>query len=52
MPLPDLLVGEIGLGEAAERILGVFERTVNGRMTAAELLRHQEFVITKLYPSA
>lgn len=52
VPLPDLLVGEIGLGEAAERILGVFERTVNGRMTAAELLRHQEFVITKLYPSA
>ncbi|HEU4743253.1 MAG TPA: UxaA family hydrolase [Meiothermus sp.] len=52
VPLPDLLVGEIGLDEAAERILRVFERTVNGRMTAAELLRHNEFVITKLYPSA
>ena len=52
VPLPDLLVGEIGLDEAAKRILSVFERTVKGRLTAAELLRHHEFVITKLYPSA
>ncbi|MCL6526834.1 MAG: UxaA family hydrolase [Thermaceae bacterium] len=52
VPLPDLLVGEITLDQAAERILDAFERTVNGRMTAAELLRHEEFVITKLYPSA
>ena len=52
VPLPDLLVGEINLDQAAERILSVFERTVNGRMTAAELLRHQEFVLTKLYRSA
>ncbi|RIH85707.1 (2R)-sulfolactate sulfo-lyase subunit beta [Meiothermus luteus] len=50
--LPDLLVGEIGLEQAAERILEVFVRTVNGRLTAAELLRHNEFVLTKLYPSA
>ncbi|RDI95228.1 D-galactarate dehydratase [Meiothermus sp. QL-1] len=50
--LPDLLVGEIGLEEAAERIWEVFARTVNGRLTAAELLKHQEFVLTKLYPSA
>lgn len=52
VPLPDLLVGDIGLDQAADRILSVFERTVNGRMTAAELLRHQEFVLTRLYPSA
>lgn len=52
VPLPDLLVGDIGLDQAADRILNVFERTVNGRMTAAELLRHQEFVLTRLYPSA
>jgi len=50
--LPDLLVGEINLDQAADRILEVFARTVNGRLTAAELLRHNEFVITKLYPSA
>ena len=52
VPLPDLLVGDIDLDQAADRIMNVFERTVNGRMTAAELLRHEEFVITKLYPSA
>jgi (2R)-sulfolactate sulfo-lyase subunit beta len=50
--LPDLLVGDINLDQAADRIMDVFERTVNGRVTAAELLRHNEFVITKLYPSA
>ncbi|MFN3392089.1 MAG: D-galactarate dehydratase, partial [Meiothermus ruber] len=50
--LPDLLVGDIDLDQAADRILEVFARTVNGRLTAAELLRHNEFVITKLYPSA
>jgi len=50
--LPDLLVGEINLDQAADRILEVFERTANGRLTAAELLRHNEFVITRLYPSA
>ncbi|MDX2005988.1 MAG: UxaA family hydrolase [Meiothermus sp.] len=50
--LPDLLVGEINLEQAADRIMDIFARTVNGRMTAAELLRHNEFVITKLYPSA
>jgi len=50
--LPDLLLGEISLDQAAHRILEVFERTVNGRLTAAELLRHNEFVITRLYPSA
>jgi len=50
--LPDLLVGDINLDQAADRILEVFVRTVNGRLTAAELLRHNEFVITKLFPSA
>ncbi|WP_299432289.1 UxaA family hydrolase [uncultured Meiothermus sp.] len=50
--LPDLLVGDISLDQAANRILDVFVRTANGRLTAAELLRHNEFVITRLYPSA
>ena len=52
VPLPDLLVGEIGLDEAASRILDIFERAVRGRLTAAELLGHKEFVLTRLYPSA
>jgi (2R)-sulfolactate sulfo-lyase subunit beta len=52
VPLPDLLVGEIGLDEAASRILDIFERAVRGKLTAAELLGHKEFVLTRLYPSA
>lgn len=50
--LPDLLRGEIDLDGAADRIDDVFARTVRGRLTAAELLRHREFVLTKLYRSA
>jgi len=30
----------------------VMARTINGRLTSAEDLRHDEFVITKLYRSA
>jgi (2R)-sulfolactate sulfo-lyase subunit beta len=50
--LTALLAGEIGLEEAAGRILEAFERTVRGRLTAAEALGHREFVLTKLYRSA
>jgi (2R)-sulfolactate sulfo-lyase subunit beta len=50
--LTRLLAGEMSLDEAAARILEVFERTVRGRLTAAELLGHREFVLTKLYRSA
>jgi (2R)-sulfolactate sulfo-lyase subunit beta len=28
------------------------DRTINGRLTAAETLGHREYVITKLYRSA
>lgn len=52
VPLPDLLLGEIGLEEAKARILEAFEGVVRGRLTAAELLGHREFVLTRLYPSA
>lgn len=52
VPLPELLWGEIPLDEAARRILETFERTVRGRLTAAELLGHREFALTRLYPSA
>lgn len=30
----------------------ILEGTVNGRLTAAEVLRHDEFVLMKLYRSA
>ena len=43
---------EMTLDEAADKTLEMMARNVNGRLTAAEALRHEEFVITKLYRSA
>lgn len=50
--LTRLLVGEMTLDQGADAILDVFARTVRGRLTAAEVLGHREFVLTRLYPSA
>ena len=38
--------------EAGEGLIDLVERTINGRLTAAEALGHREFTITKLYRSA
>ena len=43
---------EMTLDQAADVALKVLEHTINGRFTAAEALRHDEFVLTKLYRSA
>src|SRR5436190_726694 len=43
---------EMTLDQAADHALDVLQRTINGRLTAAETLRHDEFVMTKLYRSA
>jgi len=43
---------EFNLDGAADRTMEVMARTVNGRLTCAETLRHDDFVITKLYRSA
>lgn len=43
---------EMTLTQAADRILAMVARTANGRRTAAEVLGHHEFVISKLFPSA
>jgi len=40
------------LAEAGDRLMAMIDRTINGRLTAAETLRHREFIITKLYRSA
>lgn len=48
----DLLRLQMTLDQAADRVMEVMARTINGRLTAAEALRHNEFVITKLYRSA
>ncbi|MDA8072304.1 MAG: UxaA family hydrolase [Actinomycetota bacterium] len=47
-----LLRLEYPLAEAGDRLMAMAERTINGRLTAAEAIRHREFVITKLYRSA
>lgn len=43
---------EMTLDQAADAVMDVMGHTINGRLTAAEVLRHNEFVITKLYRSA
>ncbi|MHB1712334.1 MAG: UxaA family hydrolase [Acidimicrobiales bacterium] len=47
-----LLRQEYSLVEAGDRLMEVVDRTINGRLTAAESIGHREFVITKLYRSA
>ena len=50
--LSGLLRFEHNLDGAADRTLEMMAHTINGRLTSAETLRHDEFVITKLYRSA
>ncbi len=47
-----ILRREMTIGEAGDGLIAMIERTVNGRLTAAEALGHREFVMTKLYRSA
>jgi (2R)-sulfolactate sulfo-lyase subunit beta len=47
-----LLSREITLPEAGEMLMSDLVRTCNGRLTAAEVLGHREFSMTKLYRSA
>jgi (2R)-sulfolactate sulfo-lyase subunit beta len=46
------LSGNMTLEQAGDAIIEMIVRTANGRLTAAEVLGHREFVLTKLYPSA
>ena len=50
--LTGLLRFEYNLDGAADRAMELMAHTINGRLTSAETLRHDEFVITKLYRSA
>jgi (2R)-sulfolactate sulfo-lyase subunit beta len=47
-----ILQADMTLDEAGDKLLDLLVRTCNGRLTAAEILRHREFVLTKLYRSA
>jgi (2R)-sulfolactate sulfo-lyase subunit beta len=50
--LSGIIRRELSLDRAADAISDVMNRTINGRLTAAEALGHREFVLTKLYRSA
>ncbi len=43
---------EMNLDQAADAVMDVMAHTINGRLTAAEALKHNEFVLTKLFRSA
>ncbi len=47
-----ILRGEMSVDQAGDKLLEMMVRTCNGRLTAAEVLGHREFVLTKLYRSA
>jgi (2R)-sulfolactate sulfo-lyase subunit beta len=47
-----LLTGTMTLEDAGNAIMDMLVRTATGRLTAAEVLGHREFVLTKLYRSA
>ncbi len=47
-----LLQRKMTLDQAGDALIEATLRTCNGRHTAAEVLGHREFVLTKLYPSA
>ena len=47
-----ILRREMTLENAGDALINMTLRTANGRMTAAEVLGHREFVLTKLYRSA
>ena len=47
-----LLRQDYGLTEAGDELMSIVDRVILGRLTAAEVLGHREFVLTKLYRSA
>jgi len=47
-----ILRGEMTLDQSGDNLIEVLIRTCNGRLTAQEVLGHEEFVLTKLYESA
>ena len=47
-----ILRREMNLDAAGDKLLEMLFRTCNGRNTAAEVLGHREFIMTRLYESA
>ncbi|WP_027946888.1 UxaA family hydrolase [Amycolatopsis taiwanensis] len=47
-----LLRREYDLKSAGDQLMSIIDRTINGRLTCAEVMGHREFVLTRLYQSA
>ena len=47
-----ILQGGLTYDQSGDGLLDMLKRTCNGRLTANEVLGHEEFVLTKLYESA
>jgi (2R)-sulfolactate sulfo-lyase subunit beta len=47
-----ILTRALTLDQAGDKLIDMIIKTANGRLTAAEVLGHKEFVMTKLYRSA
>ena len=47
-----LLSRDIDMDQAGDKLIDVMIKVANGQMTAAEILGHQEFILTRLYESA
>jgi (2R)-sulfolactate sulfo-lyase subunit beta len=52
LDISGVLRREMNLDEAGDALIEMLIRTLNGRLTAAEVLGHEEFVLTKLFRSA
>lgn len=46
-----ITLGEMSLDEGAKKLFDFTVKVANGKLTAAEILRHDNFAITRLYPS-
>ena len=47
-----ILKGEMTLDQSGDNLIDMLVRTCEGRLTAQEVLGHEEYVLTKLYESA
>lgn len=52
LDVSDILNGTLSLEQAGDWLSELVDQTICGRLTAAEVLGHREFVLTKLYQSA
>ena len=47
-----ILRGKMTLDQSGDKLIQMLNRTCSGRLTAQEILGHEEYVLTKLYESA